>query len=253
MNVCLIFNERPVLNRLRLVRTSNQSRLALISFLQSLIGPVQFFEVLGLWWTGLGLGLSPWRSKTETGLDFPSLPPSPVSFQTSTLPTNELSMSPTSRSLLIKAQLIDLRRRKHKDMHAKAKNAPKWKNLTLVHMNQGLWSKQNISTMPLQFELPHLWNRCRLQVLHMLLWMFAFIHGRAIDWMRLQALHQNLASLYRNGTACWVQPYSLFYFISYNIFRTPMPILDCEGHLVAILAGCPNDDSCQPNLSRQAT
>ena len=45
----------------------------LISFLWSLIGPVRFFEVLGLWWTGLGLGLSPWRSKTETGPDFQSL------------------------------------------------------------------------------------------------------------------------------------------------------------------------------------
>ena len=73
MNICLIFNERPVLNWLRLVRTSNQSRPVLIGFLRSLISPVQFFEVLGLWWTGLGLGLSPWRSKTETGLDFQSL------------------------------------------------------------------------------------------------------------------------------------------------------------------------------------
>ena len=73
MNICLIFNERPVLNRLRLVRTSNQSRSVLIGFLQSLIGPVWFFEVLGLCWTGLGLGLSPWRSKTKTGPDFQSL------------------------------------------------------------------------------------------------------------------------------------------------------------------------------------
>ena len=73
MNICLIFNERPVLNQLRLVRTSNWSRPVLIGFLQSLIGPVWFFEVLGLWWTGLGLGLSPWRSKTETGPDFQSL------------------------------------------------------------------------------------------------------------------------------------------------------------------------------------
>ena len=66
MNICLIFNERPV-------RTSNQSRLVLIDFLQSFIGPVQFFEVLGLWQTGLSLSLSPWRSKTETGPDFQSL------------------------------------------------------------------------------------------------------------------------------------------------------------------------------------
>ena len=73
MNICLIFNERPVLNRLRPVWTSNQSRPVLIGFLRSLIGPVQFFEVLGLWWTGLGLGLSPWGSKTETGPDFQSL------------------------------------------------------------------------------------------------------------------------------------------------------------------------------------
>jgi len=73
MNVCLIFNERPVFNRLRLVRTSNRSRPVLIGFLRSLIGPVRFFEVLGLWWTGLGLGLSPWRSKTKTGPDFQSL------------------------------------------------------------------------------------------------------------------------------------------------------------------------------------
>ena len=48
-------------------------RPVLIGFLWSLIGPVWFFEVLGLWWTSLGLGLSPWRSKTETGLDFQSL------------------------------------------------------------------------------------------------------------------------------------------------------------------------------------
>ena len=73
MNICLIFNERPVLNRLRPVRTSTRSRPVLIGFLRSLIGPVQFFEVLGLWWTGLGLGLSPWRSNTETGPDFQSL------------------------------------------------------------------------------------------------------------------------------------------------------------------------------------
>jgi len=73
MDICLILNERPVLNRLRPVRTSNRSRPVLIGFLWSLIGPVQFFEVLGLWWTGLGLGLSPWRSKTETGPDFQSL------------------------------------------------------------------------------------------------------------------------------------------------------------------------------------
>ena len=77
MNICLIFNERPVLNRLRLVRTSNRSRLVLIGFLRSLIGPVRFFEVLGLWWTGLGLGLSSWRSKTETGPDFQSLGTAP--------------------------------------------------------------------------------------------------------------------------------------------------------------------------------
>ena len=73
MNICLIFNERPVLNRLRPVRTSNRSRPVLTGFLRSLIGPVRFFEVLGLWWTGLSLGLSPWRSKTETGPDFQSL------------------------------------------------------------------------------------------------------------------------------------------------------------------------------------
>ena len=73
MNICLIFNERPVLNQLRLVRTSNQSRPVLIGFLWSLINPVRFFEVLGLWWTGLSLGLSPWRSKTETRPDFQSL------------------------------------------------------------------------------------------------------------------------------------------------------------------------------------
>ena len=73
MNTCFTFNERPVLNRLRLVRTSNRSRPVLIGFLRSLIGPVRFFEVLGLWWTGLGLGISPWRSKTETGPDFQSL------------------------------------------------------------------------------------------------------------------------------------------------------------------------------------
>ena len=36
----------------------------------SFISPVRFFEVLGLWWTSLGLGLSPWRSKTETRPDF---------------------------------------------------------------------------------------------------------------------------------------------------------------------------------------
>ena len=66
MNICLIFNERPI-------RTSNRSRPVLIGFLRSLIGPVRFFEVLGLWWTGLSLGLSPWRSKTETGPDFQSL------------------------------------------------------------------------------------------------------------------------------------------------------------------------------------
>ena len=73
MNICFIFNERTVLNRLRLVRTSNRSRPVLISFLQSLISPVWFFEVLGLWWTSLSLGLSPWRSKTKTGPDFQSL------------------------------------------------------------------------------------------------------------------------------------------------------------------------------------
>jgi hypothetical protein len=113
-----------------------------------------------------------------------------------------LQLPPPCRSPLIKAQLIDLRRRKHKDMHAEAKNAPKQKNLTLVRTNQGLRSKQNISTMPLQFESPCLWNRRGLQVLHMLLWTIAFVRGRAIDWMRLWALHQNLASLCRNGTAC---------------------------------------------------
>ena len=49
------------------------SRPVLTGFLQSWIGPVRFFEVLGLWWTSLGLGLSPWRPKTETGPDFQSL------------------------------------------------------------------------------------------------------------------------------------------------------------------------------------
>lgn len=40
-------------------------------------------------------------------------------------------------------------------------------------------------------------------------------------------------------------------FLFDNLRRTPMPILDCERRLVAILAGHPDDD-CWPDLSRQA-
>ena len=85
----------------------------------------------------------------------------------------------------------------------------------------------------------------------MLLWTIAFIHRRAINWMRLLALPQNLASLYRNGMAYPILFPFFFYFISYNIFRTPMPILNCKEQLVTVLAGCLNDDSW-PDLSRQA-
>ena len=61
--------EKPVINRSRLVRTRNWSRPVQDRKKPVLSGPVRFFEVLGLWWTGLGLGLSPWRSKTETRPD----------------------------------------------------------------------------------------------------------------------------------------------------------------------------------------
>jgi|SRR5271169_1218655 len=39
--------------------------------------------------------------------------------------------------------------------------------------------------------------------------------------------------------------------VSNNIYRKSMPILDSEGRIVAILAGCPND-KCWPELNRQA-
>jgi len=64
---------RPVVNRSwsELVRTGlvtakNRKRPVYI-------GPVRFFGGLGVWRTGLGLGLRPLRLKTETGPDFQSL------------------------------------------------------------------------------------------------------------------------------------------------------------------------------------
>ena len=41
-------------------------------------------------------------------------------------------------------------------------------------------------------------------------------------------------------------------FLFDNLRRTPMPILDCETRLVAILAGHPDND-CWPDLRKQAT
>ena len=52
--------EKPVVNQLRLIRTQDWSRLVQDWKKAVLSGPVQSFEVLGLWWTGLGLGPSPW-------------------------------------------------------------------------------------------------------------------------------------------------------------------------------------------------
>jgi len=65
--------KKPVLNQLRLIRTSNWSRLVQDHKKPVLSGPVRFFEVSGFWWTGISLGLSPWRSKTKTRPDFQSL------------------------------------------------------------------------------------------------------------------------------------------------------------------------------------
>ena len=56
--------EKPVVNRLRLIRTQDWSRLVQDRKKAVLSSPVRSFEVLGLWWTGLGLGPSPWGWKT---------------------------------------------------------------------------------------------------------------------------------------------------------------------------------------------
>ena len=52
--------KKPVVNRLRLIRTQDWSRLVQDRKKVVLSGPVWSFEVLRLWWTGLGLGPSPW-------------------------------------------------------------------------------------------------------------------------------------------------------------------------------------------------
>ena len=52
--------EKLVVNRLRLIRTQDWSRPVQDRKKAVLSGPVRSFEVLGLWWTGLGLGPSPW-------------------------------------------------------------------------------------------------------------------------------------------------------------------------------------------------
>jgi hypothetical protein len=53
--------------------TRNWSRPVRTGFLRSWSGPVQFFDALGFWWTGLGLGTCPWGAKNRTGPDFKAL------------------------------------------------------------------------------------------------------------------------------------------------------------------------------------
>ena len=59
--------KKLVINWLRLVKTGNWSRLVQDCKKPVLSGPVQFFDLLGLWWTGLSLGPCP--RKAKTGLD----------------------------------------------------------------------------------------------------------------------------------------------------------------------------------------
>ena len=59
--------KKPVINRLKLVKTGNWSRLVQDRKKPVLSGPVWFFDLLGLWWTGLSLGPCP--RKAKTGLD----------------------------------------------------------------------------------------------------------------------------------------------------------------------------------------
>ena len=56
--------KKPVVNWLRLIRTQDWSRPVQDRKKAVLSGPVQSFEVLGLWWTGLGLSPLPWGWKT---------------------------------------------------------------------------------------------------------------------------------------------------------------------------------------------
>ena len=61
--------KKQVLNQLRLVKTRTWSRLVKTTKKLVLSSPVWFFEVLGLWWTGLSLGPCPERQKPDwTGL-----------------------------------------------------------------------------------------------------------------------------------------------------------------------------------------
>ena len=62
--------KKLVINRLRLVKTGNWSRLVQDCKKLVLSGPVWFFDLLGLWWTGLSL--SPCPRKAKTRLDWTS-------------------------------------------------------------------------------------------------------------------------------------------------------------------------------------
>ena len=61
------------MNRLRLIRTQDWSRPVQDRKKAVLSGPVRFFEVLKLWWTGLGLGPLLWGVKDRTRPDFQTL------------------------------------------------------------------------------------------------------------------------------------------------------------------------------------
>ena len=59
--------ERPVHNWFKLVRTKTGLKTGLDWYGPVFCSPVWFFEVLGHWWTGLGLGL--FKNRQKTGLD----------------------------------------------------------------------------------------------------------------------------------------------------------------------------------------
>ena len=54
--------KKPVINQLRLETGLDQSKTAKKPVLS---GPVWFFDLLGLWWTGLSLGPCPRKAKTR--------------------------------------------------------------------------------------------------------------------------------------------------------------------------------------------
>ena len=61
--------KKPVKDWLRLAPGLDRFKTTKNRHRPVLSGPVRSFEVLGLRWTGLGLGPHPWGSKNRTGLD----------------------------------------------------------------------------------------------------------------------------------------------------------------------------------------